>query len=261
MLEALWNYRGFILASVRRDFDARYRIASLGGIWAVLQPLAQIAVYMLVLAGVMRARLPGHTSHLAYGIYLCAGILTWGLFAETVSRCTNVFVESANLLKKVSFPRVCLPTIAVLSSVVNFAIVLAIFGVFLLATDNWPGWPLLALAPLIGLQVLLATGLGVLAGVANVFYRDIVQGVGIVMQFWFWMTPVVYPIAVVPERFASLIRANPLTPLASAYQQVFLMRMWPEWSTLVPTLIVAVVAIIAGMHFFRAHAGEMVDEL
>ncbi|MHB8494839.1 MAG: ABC transporter permease [Casimicrobiaceae bacterium] len=261
MLDALWSYRSFILASVRRDFDTRYRVAVLGGIWAILQPLAQIAVYTLVLSGVMRARLPGHDAGFAYGIYLCAGILSWGLFAEIISRCTNVFVENANLLKKVSFPRICLPAIAVLSSIVNFAIVFAIFLIFLLGTGNWPGWPLVSLLPLLALQILLAAGIGVVMGVANVFYRDIAQGVGIVMQFWFWLTPIVYPLAVVPERFQSLILANPTTPLAEAFQQVILAGAWPNWLRLAPTAILACVAVLAGMHFFRLHAGEMVDEL
>lgn len=261
MLDALWKYRGFVLASVRREFDARYRVAVLGGVWAILQPLAQIAVYTLVLSEVMRARLPGADSRFAYGIYLCAGILTWGLFTEIVTRCTGVFVDNANLLKKLSFPRICLPSIAVLSSIVGFAIVFALFLVFLLATGNLPGLPLLAVMPLIALQILLATGLGVLAGVANAFYRDVAQGVAIVMQFWFWLTPIVYPLAVVPERFQPIILANPATALAQAYQRVFVAHAWPHWPELVPVAIVACLAVLAGMHFFRAHAGEMVDEL
>jgi lipopolysaccharide transport system permease protein len=261
MLEALWKYRGFILASVRREFDARYRVAVLGGVWAILQPLAQIAVYTLVLSELMRARLPGHQSEFAYGIYLCAGILTWTLFAEIVTRCTGAFVDNANLLKKLSFPRICLPAIAVLSSIVNFAIILALFLAFLLVSGNLPGMPLLALIPLLALQVSLAAGLGVLMGVANVFYRDVAQGVGIAMQFWFWLTPIVYPLAVVPERFQSLILANPVTGLARGYQQVLVAGEWPNWLQLVPAAIVASLAVLAGMHFFRMHAGEMVDEL
>lgn len=261
MLDALWKYRGFILASVRREFEARYRVAVLGGVWAVLQPLAQVAVYTLVLSEVMRARLPGSDSRFAYGIYLCAGILTWGLFTEIVTRCTAVFVDNSNLLKKLAFPRICLPSIAVLSSIVNFVIVFALFLIFLLFTGNLPGRALLALIPLLALQILLATGLGVLAGVANVFYRDVAQGVTIVMQFWFWLTPIVYPLAVVPERFQPLILANPTTALAQAYQRVFVAGAWPDWPQLVPAAILACLAVLAGMHFFRAHAGEMVDEL
>lgn len=257
----MWKYRGFVLASVRREFDARYRVAVLGGVWAILQPLAQVAVYTLVLSEVMRARLPGSESRFAYGIYLCAGILTWGLFTEIVTRCTGVFVDNANLLKKLAFPRICLPSIAVCSSVVNFAIVFALFLVFLIATGNLPGPPLLAVVPLVVLQILLATGLGVLAGVANAFYRDVAQGIAIIMQFWFWLTPIVYPLAVVPERFQPLILANPTTAIAQAYQRVFVAHAWPDWSQLLPVTVLACLAVLGAMHFFRAHAGEMVDEL
>ncbi|HEX4524193.1 MAG TPA: ABC transporter permease, partial [Casimicrobiaceae bacterium] len=86
MFSALWNYRAFVLSSVRREFDARYRVALLGGVWAILNPLAQIAVYTAVLAGVMGAKLPGVAGTFAYSIYLCAGIITWGLFAEIITR-------------------------------------------------------------------------------------------------------------------------------------------------------------------------------
>jgi lipopolysaccharide transport system permease protein len=261
MLSALWKYRGFIFASVRREFDARYRVAALGGLWAVLQPAAQIAVYTLVLSGVMRARLPGHDSGIAYGVYLCAGILTWSLFAETITRCTGVFVENANLLKKLSFPRICLPAIAVLSATVNFVIVLAIFLVVLALTGALPGLPLLAVVPLVVLHVALAASIGMLLGVANVFYRDVSQGIAIVLQFWFWLTPIVYPLAILPESFRPLILANPLTPLAQSYQRIFVDGAWPQWYSLVAPLVVAAVLLPMAFAFFRAHSGEMVDEL
>jgi lipopolysaccharide transport system permease protein len=261
MLDALWKYRGFILASVRREFDARYRVAVLGGIWAVLQPLAQVAVYTLVLSEVMRARLPGSDSRFAYGIYLCAGILTWSLFTEIVTRCTGVFVDNANLLKKLSFPRICLPSIAVLSSIVNFAIVFALFLVFLLVTGNLPGRALLALVPLLALQILLATGLGVLAGVANVFYRDVAQGVAIVVQFWFWLTPIVYPSRTLPGILADLLAWNPMWSVVRFAQTIFLEDRVPAWSTLAYPALVAGTLLVFAMFAFRKLSGEIVDEL
>jgi lipopolysaccharide transport system permease protein len=261
MFSALWRYRGFIFASVRREFDARYRVAALGGLWAVLQPAAQVAVYTLVLSGVMRARLPGSDSAFAYGVYLCAGILTWGLFAETITRCTGVFVENANLLKTLSFPRICLPAIALLSALVNFAIVFTIFLLFLLVTGTLPGVLLLGVIPLILLQAVLAAGFGMLLGVANVFYRDVSQVVAIVLQFWFWLTPIVYPLNIVPERFHPLILANPLTPLAQSYQRIFVEGIWPAWYSVIPAFLVACVVLPFAFVFFRSHAGEMVDEL
>lgn len=261
MLLSLWKYRGFVLASARREFEARYRVSMLGGLWAILNPVAQIAVYTAVLSGVMRARLPGVETGFAYSIYLCAGIITWGLFAEIISRTTNVFVENANLLKKLSFPRICLPATVVVSSLLNFAIVSSLFLLFLAAVGGFPGWPLVALLPVLAIQVLFATGLGVMLGVANVFYRDTGQGVGIALQFWFWLTPIVYPLVIVPPEFQGFIQANPMTAVAGAYQDVLLKGQWPQWQSLVPALVLAVLAVAGAMRFFRRRSGEMVDEL
>ena len=132
MLQSLWAYRGFIHSSVRRDFHARYRNSLLGAVWAILNPLALIAVYTLIFSQVMRARLPGIEGTFGYSIYLCAGLLSWGYFAEVTTRGQNMFIENANLLKKMSFPRLCLPVIALATATVNFAIIFGLFCLFLL---------------------------------------------------------------------------------------------------------------------------------
>src|SRR5881394_167035 len=106
---AIWRYRNFVLGAVRREFELRYRGSMLGSLWNVLNPLAMIAVYTIIFSGLMQARLPGVDSTFAYSIYLCAGIFSWGLFTEIVSRGQTVFLDNANLIKKLSFPRVCLP--------------------------------------------------------------------------------------------------------------------------------------------------------
>ena len=261
MLLALWNYRAFVLASVRREFEARYRASILGGFWAIANPIAQIAVYTLVLSEVMQARLPGVDTAYGYSIFLCAGIIPWLMFSEIVSRSTNVFVENGNLIKKLSFPRICLPATVVGSALLNFAIVFGLFLAFLLVTGRLPSTPLIALPAVVAIQVLLAAALGVLLGVANVFYRDTAQAVAIFLQFWFWLTPIVYPLAIVPERFHPIIEANPMTGVIVAYQDILLAQRWPDWIRLLPALSAAVIVAAIAMRFFRRRSGEMVDEL
>jgi lipopolysaccharide transport system permease protein len=153
MFIPLWAYRGFILGSVKREFQSKYRNSMLGAAWTVINPLAMIVVYTVIFAQVMRARLPGVNSTFAYSIYLCAGVLTWGLFSEITGRAQNIFLEHANLLKKLSFPRLCLPVVVVLNAGLNFAIIFFLFCIFLLITGNFPGWPFLALIPLLTIQI------------------------------------------------------------------------------------------------------------
>ena len=99
LLRALWAYRGFIRGSIQREFQAKYRNSLLGAAWTILNPLATILVYTVIFAEVMRSRLPGVENTFGYSIYLCAGVLTWGYFAEIVGRSQTVFIDSANLLK------------------------------------------------------------------------------------------------------------------------------------------------------------------
>ena len=261
IFKPLWAYRGFILGSVKREFQAKYRNSLLGAAWTVINPLAMIIVYTVIFSQIMRAKLPGVDSTFAYSIHLCAGILTWGLFAEITGRAQNMFLEHANLLKKLSFPRLCLPVIVVATAGLNFAIIFSLFTVFLILSGNFPGWSYLAILPVLGIQVVFAIGLGMVLGVLNVFFRDIGQLFGVVLQFWFWLTPIVYAITVLPKSVQPLIALNPMANLIVAYQNILVIGQWPDWVSLWPVTLLAVLLCVWGMRLFRKYAGEMMDEL
>jgi lipopolysaccharide transport system permease protein len=258
---SLWSYRGFILGSVKREFQLRYRNSLFGALWTVLNPLSMIVVYTVVFSQIMRARLPGVDDGMAYSVYLCAGLLTWGLFSEITLRSQNMFLENANLLKKISFPKICLPVIVLFNAGINFAIIIGLFLGFLLITGRLPGMALLALLPLLALQMIFCAGLGMILGVLNVFFRDVGQFFGICLQFWFWLTPIVYPISILPEWVQRLLQLNPLTNLIASYQNLFLYGQWPVWSSLLPILVLGVLFCVIGLRLFRQRVGEMVDEL
>lgn len=261
MLKPLWAYRGFIFGSVKREFQSKYRNSLLGAAWTVLNPLAMIVVYTVIFSQIMRARLPGIDSTFAYSIYLCAGVLTWGLFAEIITRAQNTFLEHANLLKKLSFPRLCLPVIVVANALLNFSIVFALFSIFLVVSGHFPGPVYLALIPVVAILVAFAIGLGISLGVLNVFFRDVGQFFGIVIQFWFWLTPIVYPVSILPESLRSPMSYNPMAILMAACQDILVSGQWPAWPSLLPVTILAAALCAFGMRLFRKHAGEMVDEL
>lgn len=259
--KSVWDFRGFIRGSVQREFQARYRNSLLGAAWTLLNPLAMIVVYTVIFSQLMRARLPGVDDTLAYSIYLCTGVLTWGLFSEIASRSLNIFIDNANLLKKLNFPRICLPIIVILSALINFSIIFGLFLTFLLITDRLPGIVLVALPFLVGLQVIFAASLGMALGILNVFFRDVGQFFGVVLQFWFWLTPVVYPLSVVPENIARWISYNPLTPLINSYQQLILTGAWPDLTSLLPLIASSIAILAISISLFRKRSGEMVDEL
>lgn len=261
LTRALWAYRGFIAESVKREFRARYMGTQFGWVWAVLQPLAMLLVYTLVFSRVMRAAMPGRESVWAYSIYLCAGLLAWGFFSELLSRLVSIFVSNANLLKKVSLPKLSLSVIVLLSSLINYGIVMSIFIVFLLVTGQFPGGVILAVIPVLIVLICFALGLGVLCGTINVFYRDVEQLLGVVLQFWFWLTPVVYVSRALPDRIAQWMWLNPMWGIVHALQSIFLDASVPDWNTLLWPAALALALIALALRAFARLGNEIVDEL
>lgn len=259
--KSLWAYRGFIRCSVKREFQSRYQNSMLGAVWTVLNPLAMIVVYTVIFSQIMRARLAGSDAKFAYSVYLCSGVLTWGLFADLIGRLQAIFIQNGSLLKKLSFPRTCLPIIAVFSALINFGIIFTLFTLFLIFSGNFPGLVYAAFIPVLALMVMFATGLGVMLGVLNVFFRDVGQLFGIIMQFWFWLTPIIYPATILPEKVKRFMVFNPMAKLIAAFQQIFSAREQPDWNSLFPVLLLSVLLCFGSWRLFRKRSGEIVDEL
>src|SRR5687767_1609820 len=207
---AIWTYRYFILSSIKNELKGRFIRSKLGAAWMIIHPLTQVLMFALILSEVLSAKLPGAESQYSYALYLMAGILGWSLFSETVNKCLGLFVDNGNLLKKVAFPRICLPLIAGGTLFVNnLLLMIAIFGVFTVL-GHTPGVQLLWLPLLIGLNLVFSLAVGLLLGVMNVFMRDIGQIVPVVMQALFWITPVVYVLSILPENYRYWFSLNPL---------------------------------------------------
>lgn len=227
--------------------------------WLVLHPLAQVLIFALVLSSVLSARLPGVDNRYSYTVYLLSGTLCWSLFAEIVQRLVTVFIDNASMLKKIQFPRVALPVIVVGSALVsNLALLLVVMlGLPLLGVMPSPQF--LWLPVLMLLTIALASGIGLLLGTLNVFVRDIAQAMQVILQFWFWVTPIVYPVTVVPKAFGMLLAFNPVMPLVTGFHNVIVYDRPPP--ALWPTVAFAVVTLALGMFVFRRAAPEIVDVL
>ena len=257
----LWQYRRFILGSVEREFRSRYTRTIFGALWLLLAPFAMIVVYTIVFSQVMHARLPGSDAPYAYSIFLCAGLLPWQWFTELLSRNVSIFVDHAGLIRKSNFPRLVLPVIAFISSACNFALVAGLFLIFLLFMGRWPGWNILGFIPLLLLQSAFAMGLGVALGVLNVFFRDVSQTVGIVLQFWFWLTPIIYATPTLPAGVRDYLAWNPVFPLFQAYQQILMGQGLPQWCSLLGLCGLTALSLLLALWIYLAAQSQLVDEL
>lgn len=261
MTRALWRYRGFVGATVAREFQLRYRGTALGFVWNLIQPIGTVFIFTVVFAQVMQARLAGINDIYGYGVYLCSGMFVWGMFAEIVQRGLNMFIDFGNMLKKASFPRSSVPLIIVLSALLNFAITFGIFLAFLLIIGRFPGLVVVAALPVVAVFLMMAVGLAVFLGTLNVFLRDVGQVVVMALQFWFWLTPIVYPEKALPEFARAWLKLNPAEPLIAALHDIFVDAKLPDWPTLGLPVVCAIVALALGALTFRAYVDELVDEL
>ena len=261
MLRDLYLYRGFIVQSIRNELISRFSRSKLGGLWAILNPLSQVLIYALILSNVLAAKLPGVDSQYAYAIYLMAGLLGWTLFNEIVGRCLNIFIEHGNLIKKMSFPRVTLPAIAVGSCLINnLFLFISMLGIFALLGHQF-NMAMLWLIPLTLVVVVFSLGVGLILGVMNVFLRDIGQVTPIILQMLFWFTPIVYPVTIIPEAYRHWLNLNPMYPIIDAYQQILVYGNSPQWGGVLIILAAGIILSIVSLFMFRRSSAEMADAL
>jgi lipopolysaccharide transport system permease protein len=262
LLINVWAYRYFILSSIKNELFTKFSRSKLGGLWVIINPLSQVAIYALILSNILAAKLPGIESSYAYAFYLMAGLLAWNLFNEIVTQCLNLFISNANLLKKMSFPKITLPVITVGSSLLNNLLLLvAMLSIFLLLGHRF-STNVLWLIPLTALVATFALSLGLILGIFNVFLRDIGQVMPIILQIWFWFTPIVYPITIIPTQYHYLLNIfNPLYPIVNAYQQVIVYNRSPDLHSLIFISALSLCLLALSAFIFRRANEEMVDVL
>jgi homopolymeric O-antigen transport system permease protein len=245
---------------VKRDFQGRYAGSVLGLVWSLLQPLWLLLLFTFVFSTVMRITPLGErTDHFA--IFLFGGLLPWTALHEGVLRASTAVTDNAGLVKKLRFPAEILVLAVVLTALLHEAVAALVYVVALLSVGelSWSGLPLLLLA--VPLQVGLTLGLGLLMAAVHVFFRDTAQVLGMAFNVWFYLTPIVYPLALVPERFRGWVELNPLTGLVALYRRAFLGG-GEAWMPGAASLAVAVAVLLSlGFWVFRRLKPAFVDEI
>lgn len=217
-----WN---LIVNFTRQDLVDRHSASVLGAAWTFIFPLINILIFTLVFSRIMGMRIGGLGQELGpygYSIYLVSGLLAWNCFSATLTRITQVFHEKAHLIGKVRLSLWSLPIYVILSETVMFLISTSFFMVFLLVIGFDFSLSLLWWAPIFLLMQLLAFALGLVCAILSVFVRDIKDMVGVVVQLWFWLTPIVYVPEILPESVQGLMQLNPFYHLAMAYRSALL---------------------------------------
>ena len=248
-----------IFSFAKRDLLGRYKGSALGIAWAVLTPVVMIAIFTFIFAGIFGARFGAGDSHWDYALYLFCGLLPWSMFQETVQQSSNTIVTNANLVKRVVFPLETLPAAQAFAALGNqlFATIALLIATVVIRHNLQLTalWLPVLLIP----QLLLALGAAWLIASLGVFLRDIAQGITLLLMAWMYLTPIIYPESIVPERFRWFIGINPFTSLVRSYRRVFLDGLAPDWRGLLYFSVVALLIFVFGYWWFARTRKNFAD--
>ncbi len=245
---------------VRRDLQSRYRGTLLGFLWAFVHPLWQLALLWVVFSVILKVPIVGEKTA-SFPVFLFSGLLPWMGFAESVQQASTTVVAHAGLVRKLRFPSELLVVASVVSALVHQFVALAIFAVWQ-GVAGEPAWGR-ALWLVFGLaaEVCLALGIGWAVSALQVFFRDVAPALGIGLQAWFYLTPIVYPMSLVPEKLRPWIALNPLATVVQAFRTVLLGSPPPTASAALALSGVALAILGLGWALFRRLRPAFADEL
>ncbi len=266
LLRELWQYRYLLYMLVVRDLKARYKNSVIGIVWSLLNPL----LMMFIFTWVFTAMVPNRTIR-AFPVFFLCGLLPWQYFTGGLTASTGSLVAHANLIKKVYFPREVLPLSAVLSNLVHFLIALVVlFALMLFFHIRFTKW-LLLLPFIILIQTAFTAGLGLALSVLNVFYRDVQHLLEVLLLGWFFLTPIFYPLDILPRDYnflgvtVDLWRwmqiLNPMASIIAAYRDVLYWGRMVGLDFLARTAVTCFLFLIIGFAVFRRYRFVIAEEV
>lgn len=243
----LWEYRELLYFLIWRDIKVRYKQTAIGVAWAVIQPLVTMVVFAAIFGQFGRFPSQG----VPYPIFAYAGLLPWQLFSGGLQRSILSLVGSAALITKVYFPRLIIPLAASLAALVDFLIAFVVLIVMALAYGLAPSWRVLALPGFVALAVLSALAVGLWLSALNVRYRDIGHAVPFLVQIWMFISPVVYPVTLVPARLRAFYSLNPMVGVVEGFRWAMLAKAAPDLRAIAVSVTVVLLLLVGGLIYFR----------
>lgn len=238
-----------------REFKIRYSQTFLGAVWAVLQPLALMIMFTLIFSLFMQVPTDG----IPYPVFAYAALLPWTFFSNSVGLAIPSLVNNMNLVSKIAFPREILPLATVVVGLADFVIAALIF-VALMIIYQIPVQPTMLLIPVILLvQIILMFGIALLGSSLNVFYRDIRFVIPLLLQLLMYLSPVIYPVSIVPESLRPFYLLNPLAVLIDSYRRVILFGTLPDWPYFMLAVVVSLLTLFLGYYTFKKAEPQFAD--
>jgi homopolymeric O-antigen transport system permease protein len=214
---------------IRRDIRSRYIRSTLGFFWSIINPILFLLIFTFLFSIVFKIKIGDYGKEKGFVEFLICGFLPWIAFSEASLRCTGVIIENANLVKKLKFPSELFVVSTVLSSFVLQLIGFILFILALILLRRIDSFLFLFLLPFaFMLQIVFSIGIGLILSCINVFFRDVAQIVNSLFMIWFYASPVMYPLSMVPEKYRIFLEVNPITHLLEIYRSLILKQGLPN---------------------------------
>jgi lipopolysaccharide transport system permease protein len=254
-LAQLAEKRELIVSLTYRQIYARYRQSVLGLAWAFFRPIATVIIFTVVFSYI--AKFP--SDGLPYPLFVFGALLPWTLLSSGIGAGVSSLTNQSNLVAKIYFPREILPISTVLASAIDFVIAAVIFVVLLFFYQVEVSWHMLYAIPILLIEILLLLGLVLLLSMVNVWFRDVSHAMALLVQFWMYLTPIIYPLSMVPERWRWLYDLNPMVGIIESFRSVFLRAEAPPFDLLIISAVASVVLFVSGYILFKRREFQFAD--
>ena len=251
----LYNYRELIKTSITKDIGGKYKHSFLGVLWSFINPLLQITVYAIIFPLIMRNNIPNYT------VFMVCGLIPWNYFATVINRASFTIIENGNIIKKVYFPREILPLSVVTSETINFIISTIIIICFTLAYGMGLTKYVLLYPLVLLVQYVLLLGISLIVSSITVYFRDLQHFIGVLLQLFFYATPIVYSLETIPENFRWILKINPMTYIIEGFRDIFYYQQMPDLKMLGVILIVGILLCVVGYLIFNKLQRKFAEEL
>ena len=242
-----------------RDLKERYIGTGLGNIWFILSPLVMIFIYSIIFSDFMKMKLNIVDNSYAYSIYLIPGLFSWTAFNNTLMRLNTSFFEKANLIKKISVPMYIFQISITFAEFTTFFISM-LLGVFFLLIIHQPiTVDLFIIIPIMILQTIFSFGLGVIISLFTPFIKDLKEIIPIILQIWFWMTPIVYVRNIIEKKYPYILTYNPFYYFARTYQDLFLYDKLPTFNSIIIMIAESILVILIAIVLYKKMIGTIKD--
>ena len=256
LLQEVWEYRELLYTFAWRDVTLRYKQTAAGVAWVVLQPLLMMIVFSVFLGFFVRVP----TGGIPYPLFVYSGLLIWQLFAKSLTLATESIKENEPIISRVYFPRIILPLSVMVGGVMDFLVAVIVLLPLMAFYGIFPSWPVFVAPVFVGLAVLAAFAVGLWLSILGALYRDIRLVLPVLLQAWMFMTPVVYPTSLVPERWQALYSLNPMVGAVEGLRWSLIDGApQPNLAVMGISTVVLVLLLVGGIYYFRRTEGNLVD--